>query len=159
MRTNLALGCTRGGKFIYPIRTHSKPPQNRFIYLVPIVVRIWHLTVTYATRADRCAVVRRVAARVAARTRARARDHAVRWLVAAACRRAAHALGGGGQGTGAQTHLRRRGSSLSSARARSLRRLPLLAQVRATDRAYRARYAAATPAGTHCGGRECGVSS
>ena len=32
-------------KFIYPIRTYSKPPQNRFIYPVPIVVRIWHLTV------------------------------------------------------------------------------------------------------------------
>ena len=35
---NLALGCTRGGKFIYPIRTYSKPPKidlfNRFQLLL-----------------------------------------------------------------------------------------------------------------------------
>ena len=37
-------------KFIYPIRTYSKPPQNSFIYPVPIVVRIWHLTVVRTVR-------------------------------------------------------------------------------------------------------------
>ena len=35
---------------IYPVQTQSKPPPNRFIYPIPIVVRIWQFTVAPSPR-------------------------------------------------------------------------------------------------------------